>query len=113
MLISVPELPVMITVAAPRVAELLAASVSVLVPVVLAGLNDAVTPFGRADAVRLTLPLKPSSGATVRVLTAPLAGDRESVDSDAESVNPGAAAAPVRSSIKGCPAGVPQPVARS
>ncbi len=57
------------TVAVPAVAEGPAANVRVLDPVVLAVLNDAVTPFGRPDAARLTLPLKPLCGLTVRVLT--------------------------------------------
>ena len=56
---SCPTLPVMVTVAVPVAAVLLAVSVNVLVPVVLAGLNDAVTPLGRPDADKLTLPLKP------------------------------------------------------
>jgi len=31
-------------------------------------LNDAVTPFGRPDAAKLTFPVKPFWGATVMVL---------------------------------------------
>jgi hypothetical protein len=65
------EVPVSVTVVVPAVTEAPAASVRVLAPVVLAGLNDAVTPLGRPDATRLTLPLKPFCGPTVRVL-APL-----------------------------------------
>jgi hypothetical protein len=53
------------------VAALLAVNVSVLVVAVLLGLNDAVTPLGRPDADKLTLPLKPFCGVTVMVL-APL-----------------------------------------
>ena len=64
--------PVTFTVAVPVVAVLLAVSVSVLVLAVLLGLNDAVTPLGRPDADRLTLPLKPFCGLTVMVLV-PLA----------------------------------------
>src|SRR6266851_2499707 len=56
----------------PRVAVLLAVSVNALLLTVLAGLNDAVTPLGRPDADKLTLLLKPFSGATVMVLV-PLA----------------------------------------
>ncbi len=48
-----------VTVEVPVVAVLLAASVNVLVPVVLVGLNVAVTPPGTPDADRLTFPLKP------------------------------------------------------
>jgi hypothetical protein len=62
--VKLPEVPVTVTVAVPAVTEVPAASVRVLVPVVLAGLKDAVTPLGRPDAARLTLPLKPFSGLT-------------------------------------------------
>lgn len=56
----------------PVAAVLLTVSVNVLVLAVLPGLNDAVTPLGRPDADRLTLPLKPLCGVTVMVLV-PLA----------------------------------------
>src|SRR5260370_41968637 len=62
----------MVTVEVPVVAVLLAASVSVLVPVVLVGLKVAVTPLGMPDAARATLPVKPLSAATETVLV-PLA----------------------------------------
>jgi hypothetical protein len=78
--------PVRVTVTVPVAAVPLAVSVNVLVLTVLLGLNDAVTPLGRPDADKLTLPLKPFCGVTVMVL-APLApwvmlrplGDAESV----------------------------------
>jgi len=57
--VKLPEVPVMVTVTVPVEAVLLAVSVKVLVLVVLLGLNDAVTPLGRPDADKLTLPLKP------------------------------------------------------
>ena len=41
-----PETPVTATLKVPRAAVLLAVSVRVLVPAVLPGLNDAVTPLG-------------------------------------------------------------------
>jgi len=62
----------MVTVDVPVIAVLLAASVSVLLPVVLVGLNVAVTPLGTPEDARPTLPVKPFSGATVMVLV-PLA----------------------------------------
>ena len=71
-LVRPPDIPVMVTEAVPVAAVLLAVSVNVLVLVVLLGLNDAVTPLGRPDADKLTLPLKPFCGVTVMVL-APLA----------------------------------------
>ena len=68
--VRLPEVPVMVTVVGPpTAADPLAVKVKVLVVVVLGGLNDAVTPLGRADVTaRLTLPLKPFSGFTVIVL---------------------------------------------
>lgn len=69
-LVKVPEAPVTVTVTVPVVAVLLAVSVKVLELVVLAGLNDAVTPLGRPDADSATLLLKPLSGFTVMALEA-------------------------------------------
>jgi hypothetical protein len=69
--VKLPDVPVMITVVGPPVAaELLAASVSVLVPVTstVLGLNVAVTPLGSPLAVKFTLPVKPFAGVTVIVL---------------------------------------------
>jgi hypothetical protein len=66
--VSEPDVPVTVTVAGPVVAELLVVRVSVLVAVVLAGLNEAVTPVGNPVAARLTLPVKPPVGFTVIVL---------------------------------------------
>jgi hypothetical protein len=62
----------MVTAAVPVAAVLLAVKVNVLVPAVLLGLNDTVTPLGSPDADKLTLPVKPFCGVTVMVL-APLA----------------------------------------
>lgn len=50
------------------VAELLAVSVSVLVPVAGLGLNDAVTPVPRPLADSVTLPAKPLDGVMVMVV---------------------------------------------
>jgi len=59
---------VIVTVDVPVAAVPLAVSVNVLVLVVLVGTNDAVTPLGRPDADRATLPVKPFCGVTVIVL---------------------------------------------
>jgi hypothetical protein len=67
-LVELPELPVMVTVAVPVVAVLFAESVSVLVVEALLGVKEAVTPPGRPDADRLTFPEKPPIGVTVMVL---------------------------------------------
>jgi hypothetical protein len=68
-----PEVPVMVTVEVPVAAVLLADKVSVLVEVVLAGLNDAVTPLGNPLAESATLPVNPFCAAmeTVEVPLAP------------------------------------------
>ncbi len=67
-----PEVPVIVTVVGPPVAvEPLAVSVRVLVAAVGFGLNPAVTPLGRPDAVRLTLPVNPPTSVTVMVLVPP------------------------------------------
>jgi hypothetical protein len=63
----VPEVPVMVTKASSVGIEPFAVSVSTLVLVVEAGANDAVSPLGRLDAVKLTVPVKPAMGATVIV----------------------------------------------
>jgi hypothetical protein len=67
-----PEVPVIVTVTVAGVAVLLAVSVNTLVLVVLLGLKEAVTPLGRPEADRLTLPLKPFCGVTV-IVVMPLA----------------------------------------
>jgi hypothetical protein len=66
-----PEAPVMVTVAAPVIAVLLAVSVRVLVVIAGFVLNDAVTPLGSPDADKLTPALKPLCGVTV-ILLVPL-----------------------------------------
>ena len=60
-----PEVPVIVTVYCPRLAELLACTVNVLIPVAVGfGEKDAVTPLGRPDAERVTLPANPFCGYT-------------------------------------------------
>lgn len=70
--LTLPDVPVTVTVAGPVVAVLLALNVSVLLPVAGLGLNDAVTPFGSADVLKATLPPNPFCGAMLTVLV-PLA----------------------------------------
>ncbi|MFZ0808530.1 MAG: hypothetical protein WAN03_20220, partial [Candidatus Sulfotelmatobacter sp.] len=57
--VKLPEVPVIVTVAFPVVAVLLAVSVITLDPVVGFVPNVAVTPLGKPDAARLTLPENP------------------------------------------------------
>ncbi len=66
--VRLPDVPVIVIVVVPGAAAALAVNVSVLADVVGFGLKAAVTPLGRPDAARLTLPLKPFAGFTVTVL---------------------------------------------
>lgn len=67
-LVNPSDEPVTVTATVPVDAVLLAVRVSELVVVVLLGLNDAVTPFGRPEADRLIVLLKPPCRVTVTVL---------------------------------------------
>jgi hypothetical protein len=70
--LSVPEVPVMVMVEVA--AAVVLATVSVRTLVVVAGLvaNAAVTPVGRPDAARVTLPVKGLTSVTV-IVSVPLA----------------------------------------
>lgn len=107
-----PEVPVMVTVALPVVAVALAVSVSTLLPVVGFVPNDAVTPLGRPDAARVTLPLNPSTSVTVIVLVPLLPWVIVRLLGEADSVKLGDPD-PARALIRPLPFGLPQPVARS
>lgn len=93
--------------------ELLATSVSVLVVVALAGLNDAVTPVGSPVAVRVTVPLKPCCGLMVMVLVALAPGATVNAEEEDDTLKAGELDVAVKLSMSDCPAGVPHPVARS
>ena len=82
-LLSAPEEPVTVTVAVPTVAVLLALKVRELLPVVLDGLNAAVTPLGNPETPRATMPLKPFCPATlILVLPMPARGTVRLLDED-------------------------------
>jgi len=63
----VPEVPVIVIADVPVVTAQLDASVSTLLPVTGLVANDAVTPLGRPDAARVTLPENPPTSVTVMV----------------------------------------------
>ena len=65
--VKLPEVPVTVKGKVPTPAVLAAVSDRVLVVAVVLGLNDAVTPVGRPDADKATLPLKPNCGVIVMV----------------------------------------------
>jgi len=58
-LVRLPEVPVTVRATAPVAAVLVAVRVSVLEVVAGFVLNEAVTPLGRPETDKLTLPLKP------------------------------------------------------
>ena len=57
--VRLPEVPLIVRVTLPVVAALVAVRVKTLDVVAGFGLNDAVTPAGRPDTVKPTLPPKP------------------------------------------------------
>ena len=63
-----PDVPVIVIVLVPVVAELLAVNVRVLVEVVGFVPNEAVTPLGRAEFESVTDPVNPPESVTVIVL---------------------------------------------
>ena len=63
-----PEVPVTVIVDIPGVAEPLADRVRALVVAVELGLKDAVTPAGRLETVKPTLPVNPFRSVTVIVV---------------------------------------------
>jgi hypothetical protein len=70
--LKLPEVPVIVTVEVPAVAELLAFRVSTLVAVVGLVAKAAVTPPGSPDAARVTFPANGLTSVTVMV-SVPLA----------------------------------------
>ena len=110
--VKLPEVPVIFTVADPVVAVLLAVSVSTLVPVVGFVPNAAVTPLGRPDAARVTLPVNPPTSVTVIVLVplppcvmVRLLGETDNVKVGVDD--------PARRLIRPVVFGLPHPVHRS
>jgi hypothetical protein len=81
-----PDAPVTVSVTVPVAAVLLALNVSVLVPFVLLGLNAPVTPLGKPDTDKLTLPLNPLCALSVMVLAPVVPCKIVNVFGDAERV---------------------------
>jgi hypothetical protein len=77
-----PETPVTVINCVPGVAEALAVSVSVLLVVDELGENDAVTPFGKPEAEKLTLPVNPYWGLTLMLNVPEVPGFNEYVLAD-------------------------------
>jgi hypothetical protein len=95
--LSVPEVPVMVTVELPAVAELLAVNVITLVAVVGLVPNVAVTPAGRPLAANVTLPANGLTSVTVivSVPVAPWTIDRAVAEGFSEKLPPPLGATPL------------------
>lgn len=111
--VKLPEVPVIFTVADPVVAVLLAVSVSTLVPVVGFVPNAAVTPLGRPDAARVTLPVNPPTSVTVIVLLPLPPCVIVRLLGESERVKLGVDVPPARRLIRPVVFGLPHPVHRS
>lgn len=88
-----PLVPVMVTVAVPVAAVVLAVKVRTLVEVVGFVPKAAVTPEGNPDADRLTLPVKPPEGVTEIVVFPLLPWTTVTLEGEAESEKLGLATA--------------------
>ena len=108
--VKLPEVPVTVTVMVPVAALLLAVNVTVLVPVAGFGLNPAVTPLGRPEAERLTLPVNPFDGVIVIVLVTLPPGVTVTLLGDADRLK---FEPPASWVIRPLLFGLPQPVAKS
>ena len=86
-LLRLPLTPSMVIVKVPTAALLLTVKVNKLVLPVLEGLNDAVTPPGRPEADKLTVPLNPLSGVTVMELPTWAPCETPNPEGAAERVN--------------------------
>jgi len=89
--ISFPDVPLIKMLNVPVVAVALAVNVSMLVALVLVGLNCAVTPDGNPGADKVTVLLKPFCGFTVTVIgPLLLPGGTVTVEDDVVSLKLGA-----------------------
>jgi hypothetical protein len=86
--VRLPEVPLTVSVTLPGVAVLVAVRVKTLDVVAGFGLNDAITPAGRPDTVKPTLPLKPFCWLIVIVVVT-LDPSVSVKVGDPESVKPG------------------------
>ena len=86
--VRLPDFPVTVMVDAPAAALAPATKLNVLVVAVDAGANDAVTPAGNAEIVRLTVPVNPLVGATVIVAAPELPCATLSAEADDFNVYP-------------------------
>jgi hypothetical protein len=110
-LVKLPLVPVIVNSTLPVLAVPLAVRVKILEVVMGFGLKDAVTPLGRAETDRLTLPPKPFSSVTPMVVVTLDPWLRLKLFGDAESTKPGAVLGQLLTRLAALM--VPIPVAKS
>jgi len=113
LLLRVPEEPVTVTVKVPVAAVSLADRVSRLVAVAGFVPKRALTPLGKPDAVKFTLPLNPFTGLIVIVVKPDAPWRKVKVPAEVDSVNPGCEADNGQLFTKFAALTVPMPVAKS
>jgi hypothetical protein len=113
LLVKLPEVPVTVTVKVPVAAVLLADKVKRLEDAVGFVPKLALTPLGRPDAVRFTLPLNPLAGLIVIVVEPDAAWRKVRLTGDAESVKLGCGVPTDQLLTKFAALRVPMPVAKS
>ena len=111
--VRLPDVPVTVTVKVPVVAAAFAESVSTLLVFEGLGANEAVTPLGKPEAEKVTLPLKPFCGTTVIVLEPLVPCTMLRLLGEADSVKDGVCTAPGQLFTKFAALSVPMPVAKS
>ena len=111
--VRLPEVPVMVSVVVEVGAELLAVSVSTLLPDVGLVPHDAVTPLGSGVVTaRVTFPLNPPASVTLMVVELEPPWFTKTTAGVPRIQKPGTCW-PARSSIRFCPLALPHPVTRS
>src|SRR5271169_2825560 len=103
--VKAPDVPPMVIVDVPGATLAPTVIVRVLVVLVGFGLKPAVTPVGRPDAFKVTLPLKPPAGTTVIVLVPWLPSAMVSVVGLAVRLNDGPTG-PVKALMRAAPFGL-------
>jgi hypothetical protein len=94
------DVPAIVTVDVPVVADTVDVSVSTELPVAGLGLNDAVTPLGKPVAVRFTAPVKSPRGVMVTVFVPGVLGEICIVPDEATRLKPGGSIVRARLAIE-------------
>ena len=113
MLLKLPEVPVMVTLEVPIVAVPPAKRVRVVEAGSGLEVKDAVTPVGRPDGEKVTLPVKPFRGDTVMALKLEVPCTMARLAGEVESVKPGCGVPEGQLSTRLAALMVPMPVAKS